>query len=329
VAVSAARSLAGGFGRKVIRLVLTLFAVSVFTFLLTSLLPGDPAVTILGVNGVTPEALAAVHKDLGLDKPLITRYTTWLGDVLHGDLGTSYSLGRSVGSQITSHLPVTLEIIGLAILIALVVAIPLGVFTAYKASSLADRAISLVKFALLSVPTFVVGIVLILVFAVRLDVLPPSGWVGLSEDPAENLRRALLPALALALPQIAVYTRLLRGDMRSTLDQDFVAFADAKGLSRRRVLLGHALRPSSFSLVTLVGLSVGFLMGGTVVVETMFNVPGVGSLLVNAIYQRDLVMVQGVTLFIAVAFVLVNFVVDLLYSLLDPRIRRRRVAASV
>jgi peptide/nickel transport system permease protein len=327
--MNAARSLAGGLGRKVLRLALTLFAVSIFTFLLTSLLPGDPAVTILGANGVTPEALNAIHKDLGLDKPLISRYGTWLGNVLHGDLGTSYSLGRSVGSQITSHLPVTLEIIGLAIVIALLVAIPLGVFTAYKASSAADRIISLITFALLSIPTFVIGIVLILVFAVNLDVLPPSGWVGLSDDPLENLRRAILPALALALPQIAVYTRLLRGDMRTTLDQDFVAFADSKGLSMRRVLLGHALRPSSFSLVTLVGLSVGFLMGGTVVVETMFNVPGIGSLLVNAIYQRDLVMVQGVTLFIAVAFVLVNFVVDVLYSVLDPRIRRSRVAATV
>jgi peptide/nickel transport system permease protein len=327
--MTAARSLAGGLGRKVLRLALTLFAVSVFTFLLTSLLPGDPAVTILGANGVTPEALNAIHKDLGLDKPLVSRYASWLGNVLHGDLGTSYSLDRSVASQINSHLPVTLEIIGLAIVIALVVAIPLGVFTAYKASSAADRVISLITFALLSIPTFVIGIVLILVFAVHLDLLPPAGWVGLSEDPVENLRRAILPALALALPQIAVYTRLLRGDMRTTLDQDFVAFADAKGLSMRRVLLGHALRPSSFSLVTLVGLSVGFLMGGTVVVETMFNVPGIGSLLVNAIYQRDLVMVQGVTLFIAVAFVLVNFVVDILYSVLDPRIRRRRVAATV
>ncbi len=326
--MNAARFLVGGFGRKVLRLLLTLFAVSAFTFLLTSLLPGDPAVTILGVNGVTPESLAAVHKDLGLDKPLLSRYAGWLGDVLHGDLGTSYSLGRTVGSQITSHLPVTLEIIGLAMFIALVVAVPLGVYTAYKASGAADRAISLVSFVLLSVPTFVVGIVLILVFSVRLDLLPPAGWVGLSQDPVENLRRAILPALALALPQIAVFTRLLRGDMRTTLDEDFVAFADSKGLSTRRVLLGHALRPSSFSLVTLVGLSVGFLMGGTVVVETMFNVPGIGSLLVNAIYQRDLVMVQGVTLFIAVAFVLVNFVVDLLYSVLDPRIRRRRVAAS-
>jgi len=310
--MTAARSLAGGLGRKVLRLALTLFAVSVFTFLLTSLLPGDPAVTILGANGVTPEALNAIHKDLGLDKPLVSRYASWLGNVLHGDLGTSYSLDRSVASQINSHLPVTLEIIGLAIVIALVVAIPLGVFTAYKASSAADRVISLITFALLSIPTFVIGIVLILVFAVHLDLLPPAGWVGLSEDPVENLRRAIL-----------------RGDMRTTLDQDFVAFADAKGLSMRRVLLGHALRPSSFSLVTLVGLSVGFLMGGTVVVETMFNVPGIGSLLVNAIYQRDLVMVQGVTLFIAVAFVLVNFVVDILYSVLDPRIRRRRVAATV
>jgi peptide/nickel transport system permease protein len=326
---AAARYTFATVGRKVGRLLLTLFAVSVFTFLLTSLLPGDPAVTILGANGVTPEALAAIHKDLGLDKPLLTRYVDWLGNVVHGDLGTSYSLGRTVGSQINSHLPVTLEIIGLAILIALVVSIPLGVFTAYKATSVADKFISLITFALLSIPTFVIGIVLILVFAVHLDLLPPAGWVGLTDDPAENLRRAILPALALALPQIAVYTRLLRGDMRTTLDEDFVAFADSKGLKRRRVLLGHALRPSSFSLVTLVGLSVGFLMGGTVVVETMFNVPGIGSLLVNAIYQRDLVMVQGVTLFIAVTFVVVNFIVDLLYSVLDPRIRRRRVAASV
>ena len=142
--MNAARFLVGGFGRKVLRLLLTLFAVTAFTFLLTSLLPGDPAVTILGVNGVTPESLAAVHKDLGLDKPLLSRYAGWLGDVLHGDLGTSYSLGRTVASQITSHLPATLEIIGLAMFIALVVAVPLGVFTAYKASSAADRAISLV-----------------------------------------------------------------------------------------------------------------------------------------------------------------------------------------
>jgi peptide/nickel transport system permease protein len=152
--------------------------------------------------------------------------------------------------------------------------------------------------------------------------------VALSANPWQNLRTAILPAVALALPQVAVFSRLLRGDMRTTLEQDFVAFADSKGISTWRILIGHALRPSSFSLVTVAGLQVGFLMGGTVVVETLFNVPGIGSLLVNAIYQRDLLTVQGVTLFIAAVFVVVNFIVDLLYSVLDPRIRRGSVVAT-
>lgn len=315
-------------GRKFARLLSTLLAVSVLTFLLTSLLPGDPAVTILGADGVTAESLDAVHQQLGLDKPLPIRYVSWLGDVVRGDLGFSHSLNLSVGSQIKSHLAVTLELIVLAMLMGLLVAIPLGIYTAFKADGLIDRLSSLVTFTMLSVPTFVVGVFLILLFAVNSHVFPPSGWVPLTDDPFGNLRSAFLPAVALALPQVAVLSRLLRGDMLTTLDQDFVRFADAKGLSTGRILFAHALRPSSFSLVTVAGLQVGFLMGGTVIVESLFNLPGIGQLLVNAIYQRDLVMVQSVTLFVATAFVVVNFVVDLLYSVLDPRIRRGHVAAT-
>jgi peptide/nickel transport system permease protein len=312
-----------------IRLVTTVLAVSLLTFLLTSLLPGDPANAILGAEGITPEAVARVHRDLRLDDPLPVRFFRWLGDVLHGDLGQSYTLGRPVRSLIAQRLPVTLELIVLSMTIALLVSIPLGVWTAYRAKHAEAKAISLLTYVLLAVPSFVVGIMLILLFAIELDWLPASGWVAFSESPLENLRSALLPALSLALPQIAVFTRLLRGDMVATLDQDFVAFADSKGLSLRRILLGHAFRPSSFSLLTLAGTSVGYLLGGTVIIETMYNLPGMGTLLVNAILQRDLTTVQGVTLFVAIAFVLVNFVVDALYSVVDPRIRRAHGVAAI
>ena len=314
-------------GKRVVRLLTTLLAVSFLTFMLTSLLPGDPAYTILGAEGVTPEAVAQVHEDLGLDDPLPVRFANWLGDVLRGDLGTSYSLGRDVSDQIIARLPVTFELIALSLLISLAVSIPVGIWTAYRATHLGSKFVSLITYALLSVPSFVVGIMLILVFAINLDWLPASGWVAFSEDPTENLKRVILPAFTLALPQIAVFSRLLRGDMMATLDQDFVSFADSKGLSTRRILLGHAFRPSSFTLLTLAGTSIGYLMGGTVIVETMFNLPGMGTLITTAIAQRDLVTVQGVTLFVATAFVIINFVVDLMYAVLDPRIRRSHGAA--
>ncbi len=314
-------------GKRVVRLLTTLLAVSFLTFMLTSLLPGDPAYTILGAEGVTAEAVAQVHEDLGLDDPLPVRYANWLGDVVRGDLGTSYSLGRDVSDQLMQRLPVTVELIFLSLLISLTISIPVGIWTAYRAAHLGSKLASLVTYALLSVPSFVIGIMLILVFAIKLGWLPASGWVAFRDDPVENLKRVILPAFTLALPQIAVFSRLLRGDMMATLDQDFVSFADSKGLSTRRILLGHAFRPSSFTLLTLAGTSIGYLMGGTVIVETMFNLPGMGTLVTTAISQRDLVTVQGVTLFVATAFVVINFVVDLMYAVLDPRIRRGHGAA--
>jgi peptide/nickel transport system permease protein len=315
--------------RRIPSLLATLFAVSLLTFLLTSLLPGDPALQILGAEAATPEAIAAVRSDLGLDDPLPVRYLHWIGDALTGDFGRSYRTNESVSSAIAERLPVTAEIGILAIVIALAIAIPVGMLSAYRAGTRTDKIISSTSFGLLAVPNFMVAILLILIFAVWLGVLPATGWVNFTDNPVQNLRSALLPALSLAIAEMAVYTRLLRTDMIATLQQDFVTMARVKGVSDRRILFRHALRPSSFSLMTVAGVQVGAIIGGSVVIETLFAVPGVGRLLLEAVLVRDLLMVQGVALVISVSYVVVNFTVDILYTYLDPRISHGRTAARV
>src|SRR3712207_2323410 len=315
--------------RRLPSLLATVFAVSLLTFLTTSLLPGDPALLILGAENATPEAIAAVRADLGLDDPLPVRYLAWVGDALTGDFGRSYRTSESVSSAIADRLPVTAEIGVLAILIALAIAIPVGILSAYRAGTRTDKLISSTSFGLLAVPNFMVAIILILVFAVWLGVLPATGWVNFTDNPVQNLRSALLPALSLAIAEMAVYTRLLRTDMIASLQQDFVTMARVKGVSNRRILFRHALRPSSFSLMTVVGVQVGAIISGSVIVETLFALPGVGRLLFDSVVQRDLLMVQGVALVIAVSYVVVNFTVDILYSFLDPRISHGRSAARV
>ncbi|MBN1093006.1 ABC transporter permease [Blastococcus sp. TML/M2B] len=296
---------------------------------MTSLLPGDPALQILGAENATPEAIAAVRADLGLDDPLPVRYLHWIGDALTGDFGRSYRTNEPVSDAILDRLPVTAEIGILAIVIALLVAIPVGMLSAYRAGTRTDKLISSTSFGLLAVPNFMVAIFLILIFAVWLGVLPATGWVNFTDDPVQNLRSALLPALSLAIAEMAVYTRLLRTDMIATLQQDFVTMARVKGVSNRRILFRHALRPSSFSLMTVAGVQVGAIIGGSVVIETLFALPGVGRLLLEAVLVRDLLMVQGVALVIAISYVVVNFTVDILYSYLDPRISHGRSAARV
>lgn len=315
--------------RRLPSLLATLFAVSLLTFLMTSLLPGDPALQILGAENATPEAIAAVRADLGLDDPLPVRYLHWIGDALTGDFGRSYRTNEPVSDAILDRLPVTAEIGILAIVIALLVAIPVGMLSAYRAGTRTDKLISSTSFGLLAVPNFMVAIFLILIFAVWLGVLPATGWVNFTDDPVQNLRSALLPALSLAIAEMAVYTRLLRTDMIGTLQQDFVTMARVKGVSNRRILFRHALRPSSFSLMTVAGVQVGAIIGGSVVIETLFALPGVGRLLLEAVLVRDLLMVQGVALVIAISYVVVNFTVDILYSYLDPRISHGRSAARV
>ena len=315
--------------RRLPSLLATLFAVSLLTFLMTSLLPGDPALQILGAENATPEAIAAVRADLGLDDPLPVRYLQWIGDALTGDFGRSYRTQEPVSQAIIDRLPVTAEIGILAIIIALLVAIPVGMLSAYRSGTRTDKLISSTSFGLLAVPNFMVAIFLILIFAVWLGVLPATGWVNFTDNPVQNLRSALLPALSLAIAEMAVYTRLLRTDMIGTLQQDFVTMARVKGVSNRRILFRHALRPSSFSLMTVAGVQVGAIIGGSVVIETLFALPGVGRLLLESVLNRDLLMVQGVALVIAVSYVVVNFVVDILYSYLDPRISHGRSAARV
>ncbi|HWE57183.1 MAG TPA: ABC transporter permease [Acidimicrobiales bacterium] len=321
--------LGGRIGRQVVALLATLLAVSVLSFLLTSLLPGDPAVAILGPSGITQQSLASARRALGLDHPLVQRYWDWLGNVVHGNLGSSFITHISVSSELRQHLPVTLELIVLATIFSVVLAIPFGIWSGYRAGRADDRIISLLAFAGLAVPTFVVALMLILVCAVDLHWLPASGWVPLTQSPWQNFRSALLPALALALPQMAVNVRVLRSDVAATMQSDFVTFAVAKGLPLRKILFRHAFRPSSLSFVTVMGLQIGFLLGGTVIVENLFSLPGIGQMLVQSILSRDLITVQGLTLFIATGFVVINFVVDLAYSLIDPRIRRGRNIATV
>lgn len=307
--------------KKLPWLIGTLLAVSFFTFMLVSLLPGDPAVLILGAGGVSPEAVAALRLELGLDRPLLVRYFDWLGSALTGDLGRSPMTGQSVMDAILARLPVTVQLGVMAIVIALVLAVPLAMLSAYFAGSRLDRTISGAGFALMSVPGFMMAIFLILIFAVNLGWFPATGWIPFSVSPGANLRSALLPALSLAMIELALYMRLLRTDLIDTLQQDYITLARAKGVPSWRIMTRHALKPSSFSLLTVVGLQLGGVISGAIIVEEIFALPGVGRLLYQSILQRDLLMVQGIVLFIATAYVLVNFIVDLCYSLLDPRVR--------
>lgn len=315
------------FLRKLVTLVPTVFLVSLLTFLLTSLLPGDPALQVLQGAEPTQEAIEAVRKDLGLDKPLPVRYLTYLGDMAQGDFGRSYRTRQPVLEAIGERLPVTLQIGAFALIASIVLAVPLGVFSAYRANGVVDRTITTASFGLLAIPSFMTALLLLYFFAVYLGLFPATGWTRITDDLGKNLKSVVLPATALGIGQLAVYTRLLRSDMIATLQEDYVSMARAKGLPTWRILFRHALRPSSFSLLTIVGLQVGNLIGGAVIVEQFFALPGVGRLLYDSITQRDLIMVQGVVLFLALSTVMANFAVDLLYTVLDPRIRRGASAA--
>ena len=305
-----------------LRLVATLLAITFLTFLMVALLPGDPVDTILGTGPRTPEQVESIREDLNLDDPFLVRYFTWLGDAVTGDLGDSYITDQPVSDTIRQRVPVTAQLAFMAIGIAVLVAIPVGVLGAYKQSKWQDSTTSAAAQVALSIPNFIFGIFLIWLFAVQWDLLPASNWNRLSDGIGANLQTSIMPALALALGTMAVFSRLIRSDMIATLREDYILSARAKGLSDRYILFRHALRPSSLSLMTIVGISFGALLGGTVVIEQLFAIPGLGGSLINAINGRDIILIQGITVFIAVMFIIINTVVDLLYAVLDPRIRR-------
>ena len=311
-------------GRRLLYLLPVLLAVTLLTFLIASLLPGDLAYTILG-DQATPDKVEALRAQMGLDRPIWERYLLWLGHAVQGDLGRSFRTGETVLAAVVDRLPVSLELMVLAEVLGLVIAIPLAILCAVRSGSATDRFLTGLAFGKLSVPPFMVAILLIYLFAVGLNVLPVTGWIPFAEDPVANLRSFVLPALTLAIAEWPVLMRVLRSDMIATLQEDFILMAKAKGITNRRILWRHALRPSSLTLMTVAGLNVGALIGGTVVIEVIFGLPGMGTLLYTAIAERQFVMLQSLVVVIAIAYVLVNVIIDILYSILDPRLRHARV----
>lgn len=296
-----------------------LLAVSFVTFLLVNLLPGDPVIAILGETA-TAEAVAVLREQLGLDEAPLQRYLGWLGGALSGDLGRTFASGDPVATLIAQRLPVTIELLLLAQVLALAMAIPLGIWSAYRVGRASDHASFAVSLTLLSMPAFLVGILLIYAFALNLEWFPATGYTPLRDGILENLRSMALPAATLALIEFPVYMRLLRSEMVNTLQQNFIGVARAMGLPVWRILLQHAFRPSSINLITIVGINIGRLIGGAVIIEVLFALPGIGQLLVTSIFQKEILVVQGVVLVVAFMFVLINAAVDLLYRAVDPRI---------
>ena len=269
-------------GRKLLHVVPVLLAVTLLTFLIAALLPGDLATAILG-DQATPENVAGLQRQMGLDQPIFWRYLHWLGGIVQGDFGRSFRTCETVLAAVGVRLPVSLQLMAMAEIAGLLIGVPLGVLCAVRQGSAFDRVMTGGAFGMLSVPAFVWAILLIYLFAVQLRLLPATGWVPFAEDPLGNLRSFVLPALTLALGEWPVLMRVLRSDMIATLQEDYIVMAKAKGLNPARILLVHALKPSSLTLVTLTGINIGRLIGGAVIVESIFALPGIGRLLISAI----------------------------------------------
>jgi len=308
--------------KRVVLLVVIIIFVSIATFFLVHLLPGNPATTILGPNA-TPQNVAAINRQLGLNKPLWQQYFVWIGNVFQGNLGQSYTTHETTTSIIAQAFPIDLELIILSQIFAFALAFPMAMHAARRPNKLFDQAANSGTFAMLALPPFVIAPVLVLLFAVHWHVFPgPASYVPLTQNFWSNVHTMLLPSIVLALGSIVVYFRLLRNDLISTLQEDFITMARSKGLSDRRIMWRHALRPSSISLLASAGVTVGSLIAGTFIVELLLQMPGLGYQLISSVNQDDYTVVQGITLFVAVAIVLINFIFDFLFTIVDPRIAR-------
>lgn len=311
--------------RRLAALVLTLLVASAAIFGIMEVLPGDPAAIRLGTSA-RPDTLAALRASLGLDRPAPVRYAAWLGGAVTGSLGTSTTYGVPVAGLIADRLAVTLPLTLLAVVISVVVAVPLGIGAAARRGGWLDAGAALFAQASTALPNFWIGLLLILVFAARFGWLPSGGfpgWTGLGGVPAA-LASLLMPAVALALPQAGILTRVTRGAVLATLGEDFIRTARAKGLGQRAVLWRHAFRNALPAILTILGLQISFLVAGSVLVETVFALPGLGRLAIQAFAQRDITVVEDVVLFFAALVILVNFAVDLAHLALDPRLREDR-----
>lgn len=326
---------------RLLQLVPVLLGVSLIVFVMMALTPGDPVQIMIGDQAVTPEQEAALRHDLGLDRPIYERFFVFLGNAVQGDFGTSFYHRRPVSDVIVERLPATIELSLVALIVALVTSIPLGVLAAIKKNSILDRFATVGSLLGVSLPGFWFGILLLMLFAVHLQILPVSGRIGYSSEIEpithfllidtllrgefaaflDAFKHILLPAITLGLPMTAILMRVTRTSMLEVLRQDYVTFADAKGLSRRRVLFRHALKNALIPTVTVAAIETGSLLGGNMIVETVFGWPGLGRLVVESIFLRNYPLVQAAVLFYAVTYVLLNFAADILYTFLNPRVK--------
>jgi peptide/nickel transport system permease protein len=305
---------------RLLALVPMLLALSIASFALVHVVPGDPALVMLG-GETSKEAVEALRTELGLNKPLPLRYWEWLSRIARGDLGQSLYNKTRVSEELAWRLPTTLALVGLALGFAVGIGIPAGILTAAFRNSWLDHAARLLTLVSLSLPSFWLGLMLIILFSLKLDLLPIVGYQPITTDPWGGLRFLILPGAALGTHLAALLTRLTRSSMLEVLGQDYVRTARAKGLRDRVVLMRHALKNALIPIVTAIGIHLGILLGGSAVIETVFVLPGVGQLVVRSLYNRDLPVIQGLILYVAVIYVVVNLVVDILYTYLDPRLR--------
>jgi peptide/nickel transport system permease protein len=314
-------------GRRLLAVIPVLLGVTFLTFVVMNLLPGDAAQELLGVNA-TPAEVHQLETQLHLNEPFWVRYGNWLGGLFHGDLGTSLTSGQNVTAILGQRLPGTAELLLYAFVASILLAVGLAVLAARRPNGVADRISMVVSMTGLSVAPYVLALVLIYVFAVRLQWFPAIGYTPLTQNPEANLRSLTLPAAAIAFPLFAVYTRLLRADIVEQMQrEDYIVTARAKGVRPWRVLCRHALPNSLFGLITLVALNLGTLVGAVAIIEPIFSLPGVGAILISSINNHDVPVVEGIVVVFAVVVVLANLLADVLYATLDPRIRYERSAA--
>lgn len=306
--------------KRLISMVPVLVLVSGIIFSLIHLTPGDPVIVMLGEEA-SPEARDSLRRQLGLDQPLPLQFVAWFGRVLQGDLGRSIRTNQPVSEAILQRLPVTIELALLAMLISLSIAVPAGMIAAIRRNSNADLASTVFSLLGVSMPNFLLAVFLIYIFSLQLRLLPPIGYVNPFQDLGANIKGMIMPALTLGTALAAVVARLMRSSLLEVLNQDYVRTAWAKGLRENAVLRRHALKNSMIPVITVVGLQLGNLLGSAIVTETIFALPGVGRLVIDSIFQRDFPLVQGVVLYLALIFLLINLAVDLMYAYLDPRIR--------
>jgi peptide/nickel transport system permease protein len=305
--------------KRFLSIIPVLFGISVVSFTLIHLVPGDTVSVILGTN-TTAVSAATLRAAIGLDRPAPVQYVMWLGGVLHGDFGQSFITGQPIFSTIMYRLPASAELTAAAMLLSLCIALPTGVLAAIRQYSVADYAGTTLALLGLSLPSFWLATMLTIVFSVMWHLLPPAGFVPFPADPLGNLRDLILPAVALGTGLAAVVMRYTRSAMLEVVRQEYIKTARLKGLPERMVIAKHALKNALMPVVTVIGLQTAYLLGGVVIIEQIFEWPGVGKLLLNAVYQRDYPLVQGVILVVATLFVLINLIVDILYAYLNPRI---------